>query len=188
METPRGVEIKIFRKKKLQDQDGRNFYVKRSSHKNIQYSHHIYCLAYCLANLFPGLLESPKCQIVYFISSTIQSGESPGGISTTCNISFQSRRTWSCLKHVSNNFILGAPTSILFVLFCFCGYFLADVWYWGVFSAKKQRRYPFSWSNAYLSNNLSFNLPLQQKWRCYEKYLMVKVWKFLRKTPMLQFL
>ena len=110
--------------------------------------HHIYCLVYCLANLFPGLLESPKCQIVYFISSTKQSGDSAGGISTTSNITFQSRWTWSCLKHVSNNFILGAPTIILFVLFCFCGYFLADVWYWGVFSAKKRRRCPFPWSNA----------------------------------------
>ena len=127
----------------------------------------------------------PNC-IFYFQYHT--KWREPRRYSTTCNISFQSRRTWSCLKHVSNNFILGAPTSILFVLFCFCGYFLADVWYWGVFSAKKQRRCPFSWSNAYLSNNLSFNLPLQQKWRCYEKYLMVKVWKFLRKTPMIQFL
>ena len=26
----------------------------------------MYCLAYYLANLFPGLLERRKCQIVYF--------------------------------------------------------------------------------------------------------------------------
>ena len=127
MKTLRWVEVNIFR---IKATGSRGKELSRKTKKGpikICNIHHIYCLAYCLANLFLGILESPKCQIAHF-SSTGHSGDSPGGISTTSNISLQSRRAWSCLKHGLNNFILSALTSILSVLFCFCGCFLADVW------------------------------------------------------------
>ena len=61
-----GAWGKNISQKKLQDQDGKKLFSKTEKVLIKIYNiHHIYCLAYCLANLFPGLLERPKCQIVY---------------------------------------------------------------------------------------------------------------------------
>ena len=86
---------------------------EKSSHENIQSpSHyHIYYLANCLGNLFPGLLQRQKYQIVFFIlfyfiffffCSTNHSGDSHWSTSPNNNISFQLVWTWSCLKYMLN--------------------------------------------------------------------------------------
>ena len=68
MKTSREVEVKIF-KEKLHDKEGKGLFRKTKKILIKIYNvHHIYCLTYCLANLFLGLLEKPKCQIVYFFS------------------------------------------------------------------------------------------------------------------------
>ena len=147
LKTSRGFEVKIFRKKSCRiKREGTFTSNEKSSHKNIQYSSRL--LPRILPHKFISWTsKKSKMRNCIFFTRTKHSGDSHWGISTTSNISIQLKRTWSCLKHVLNNFILSAPTSVLSVLFFFCGCFLADVWYLGVFSAKK-RRCSFPWSNA----------------------------------------
>ena len=61
-----GGSGKNISKKELENQEGKKLFRKtKKVIIKIYNNHHIYCLTYCLANLFPGLLGSPKCQIVY---------------------------------------------------------------------------------------------------------------------------
>ena len=101
------VEVKIFRKKSNR--------VKRGNEKvlmKIYNIHYIYCLLYYLTNLSPWLLERRICQIVYFFS-TKHSRDSHVCISTTSNISFQLKRTWSSLIHVLDISYEVLPLSLL---------------------------------------------------------------------------
>ena len=56
--------VKIFRNN-LQGQDGKELFRKtKKVFIKIYKIYHIYCLANCLKNLFPGLQDRPKCQTV----------------------------------------------------------------------------------------------------------------------------
>ena len=89
---------------------GKNVFVKKKDFIKIYNLHHVCCLAYCLTELFPGLLpskhtasyrrlclidvemmcvywvERPRCQIVHFFPSIKHPRDSHGGTSTTSNI------------------------------------------------------------------------------------------------------
>ena len=100
---------------------GKNVFVKKKDFIKIYNLHHVCCLAYCLTELFPGLLpskhtasyrrlclidvemmcvywvERPRCQIVHFFPSIKHPRDSHGGTSTTSNI--------HAFLYISNAFI-----------------------------------------------------------------------------------
>ena len=53
-----------------------------------------------LRNLFLGLLERTKCQIIEFLSGTKVIGDNQGVNFTTGNTSLRLTVTYSCLKNV----------------------------------------------------------------------------------------
>ena len=81
---------KIFRKRPVWSRVEGTFSLnEKNQYRNIQLS---YLPSKGPRNLFLGLLERPKCQIIFF-SGTKHSGYTHGGTSTTSNTSFQSRCT-----------------------------------------------------------------------------------------------
>ena len=80
---------KIFRKRSVWSRVEGTFSLnEKNQYRNIQLS---YLPSKGPRNLFLGLLERPKGQIVF--SGTKHSGYTHGGTSTTSNTSFQSRYT-----------------------------------------------------------------------------------------------
>ena len=80
---------KIFRKRRVWSRVEGTFSLnEKNQYRNIQLS---YLPSKGPRNLFLGLLERPKGQIVF--SGTKHSGYTHGGTSTTSNTSFQSRYT-----------------------------------------------------------------------------------------------
>ena len=80
---------KIFRKRSVWSRVEGTFSLnEKNQYRNIQLS---YLPSKGPRNLFLGLLERPKGQIVF--SGTKHSGYAHGGTSTTSNTSFQSRYT-----------------------------------------------------------------------------------------------
>ena len=70
----------------MHGQERKDLFRKMNIYIYFQYP---YLLSKGLRNLFPGLLERPKCQIVFFfLSDTKNSGSTHGSTSTTSNILF----------------------------------------------------------------------------------------------------
>ena len=65
LETPPGAWVKIFLNNLHQSQERKELFCKTKKVLiKIYKIYHIYSLANCLKNLFPGLKDRPKCQTV----------------------------------------------------------------------------------------------------------------------------
>ena len=95
-----GSWVKNISKKSYSVKRERNFFVKwKSSYKNIQYSSHLLpCILLCKFISWTSRKTIMPNNI--FFPSIKHSRDSHRGISTTSNVSFKLRRTWSCLKYV----------------------------------------------------------------------------------------
>ena len=72
---------------------------------------------------FPGLIEKPKCQVVFFFSLTNHSGDGDGGTSTTSQFDLVLN---TCLNIKYSLLRASSKSSILSMLSCGCSYYLAD--------------------------------------------------------------
>ena len=87
-------------RQKKQQQSFLPYMQTQKFHLEINNIHHYHIMSKCLRNLFRGLLERTKCQIIRFFSGTSHGGDRHGVTFTTSNISLHLTVNCSRLKNV----------------------------------------------------------------------------------------